>query len=170
MAKFIKRNAANGRYEEESGVTVSAGAGDVGKFPQFDATGKLDASVLPSGIGAETEAAVATEALAAGDLVNTFDNAGTKGVRKANGSSPGLEATGYVLAAFAAAATATVFTDGANTARTGLTAGATYYLGATAGSITLTPLSTAGQIHQRVGKASSATSLVFEHFDAITLA
>jgi hypothetical protein len=170
MAKFIKRNATNGRYEEESGVTVSSGAADVGKFPQFDATGKLDASVLPSGIGAETEAAVATEALAAGDLVNTFDNAGTKGVRKANGSSPGLEATGYVLAAFAAAATATVFTDGANTARTGLTAGATYYLGATAGSITLTPLSTAGQVHQRVGKASSATSLVFEHFDAITLA
>jgi hypothetical protein len=170
MAKFIKRNSTTGRYEEESGVTVSAGAADVGKVPQFDSNGKLDASVLPSGIGAETEAAIASEALAAGDFVNTYDNAGTKNVRKANGSTPGLEATGYVLSAFASAASATVYTDGSNTGRTGLVAGSTYYLGATAGSVSLTPLVTSGQIHQRLGKASSATSIVFEHFDSLTLA
>lgn len=170
MAKFVKRNATSGRYEEESGVTVSAGAGDVGKIPQFDANGKLDISVLPSGIGAETQAAVATEALSAGDWVNIFNNAGTKSVRKANGSSPGLEANGYVQASFANAASATIFTDGANTALTGLTAGAQYYLSATAGLGTLAPLTAAGNIHQPLGKASSATSLVFEHFEPLTLA
>lgn len=170
MATLLRRNSTTGRIEEERGVTVSAGSGDVGKFPQFDANGKLDVSVLPSGIGAESESAVASEALAAGVFVNTFDNAGTKSVRMANGSTPGLEANGYVTSAFAAAATATVFTDGANTSRSGLTPGATYYLGATAGSVTLVPLTTAGQIHQKIGKASSATSIVFEHFDPITLA
>ena len=170
MAKFLRRNAANGRIEEESGVTASAGAGDVGKIPQLDATGKLDATIMPSGIGAETESATATEALAAGDFVNMYDNAGVKSVRKADGSSAGKEASGFVAAAFAASAVATIFTDGANNQRTGLTAGATYYLAATPGGVTLAPLATAGQVHQRLGKASTATSLVFEHFDAITLA
>jgi hypothetical protein len=170
MAKFITRNATTGRQEEQSGVVVSAGAGDVGKIPQFDATGKLDVSVLPSGVGAETESAICTEALAAGDFVNVYDNAGTKSVRKADGTAAGKEASGFVLSAFASAATATVYTDGANTQRTGLTAGSIYFLSATAGSVTLVPLSTSGQIHQKLGKASSATSIVFEHFDPITLA
>ena len=170
MAKFLKRNATTGRTEEESGVTTSAGAGDVGKLPQLDATGKLDPSLMPSGIGAESESATATEALAAGDFVNIYDAAGTKSVRKADGTTPGKEANGYVLAAFANAAVATVFTDGANTQRTGLTAGSTYYLSVTAGGVTLVPLTTAGHIHQKLGKASTATSLVFEHFEPITLA
>lgn len=170
MAKYIKRNPTTGRLEEESGVTVSAGAGDVGKLPQFDATGKLDISVLPSGIGSETESATASENLSAGDFVNIFDNTGTKNVRKANGSTPGLEANGYVLSAFTSGAVATIYTDGANTSRTGLTAGVTYYLAATAGGVTATPLSTTGQIHQKIGKASTSTSLIFIDSDPITLA
>ena len=170
MAKFITRNNSTGRLEEQSGVTTSAGAGDVGKLPQLDATGKLDTSLLPSGIGAESEAATCTEALAAGDFVNIYDNAGAKSVRKADGSTAGKEANGYVLSAFANAAVATVFTDGANTQRTGLTAGVAYYLSATPGGVTTTPLTTAGHVHQKLGKASSATSIVFEHFDPITLA
>lgn len=170
MAKFLKRNSTTGRTEEESGVTTSAGAGDVGKLPQLDATGKLDTSLMPSGIGAETESALCTEALVAGDFVNTYDNAGTKSVRKADGTSPGKEASGYVLAAFANAATATIYTDGANNQRTGLTAGAIYYLSATPGGVTTAPLTAAGQIHQKLGKASTTTSLVFEHFEPITLA
>lgn len=170
MAKFLKRNSTNGNIEEESGVTTSAGAGDVGKIPQLDAAGKLDQSLMPSGIGAETQTATATEALAAGDFVNIYDAAGTKSVRKADGSSVGKPADGYVLAAFANAAVATIYTDGLNTQRTGLTGGLTYYLAATPGAVTTTPLTGAGQVHQKLGKASSATAIVFEHSDPITLA
>lgn len=170
MAKFLTRNSTTGRTEENSGVTTSAGAGDVGKLPQLDATGKLDTSVMPSGIGAESESATATEPLSAGDFVNIYDNVGVKSVRKADGTTPGKEANGFVLAAFASSAAATVFTDGANTQRTGLIGGTTYYLSATAGGLTISPLTTTGHIHQKLGKASSATSLIFEHFDPITLA
>lgn len=169
MAKFITRNSGTGRLEEQSGVTTSAGAGDVGKIPQLDAAGKLDASVMPSGIGAETESATATEALVAGDFVNIYDAAGTKSVRKADGSSAGKEANGYVLSAFASSAVATIYTDGSNNQRSGLTAGVTYYLAATPGGVTTTPLTTTGHVHQKLGKASTPTSLVFEHFDPITL-
>jgi hypothetical protein len=168
MAKFLKRNATSGQVEEESGVVTSAGAGDVGKLPQLDAAGKLDQSVMPSGIGAETQSATATEALVAGDFVNIYDNAGTKSIRKADKSN-GRRADGYVIAAVANAAVGTVYTDGMNTSRTGLTAGAIYYLDTT-GNVTLTPATTAGHLHQEIGKAVTTTALIFERGTTILLA
>ena len=52
-----------------------------------------------------------------------------------------------------------MFFDDTNTAKTGLTAGATYYLDITSGGITTTPTVTTGQIVQELGFATSATSL-----------
>jgi hypothetical protein len=62
-----------------------------------------------------------------------------------------------------------VYTDGVNTSRTGLTGGAVYFLD-TAGNITITPASTAGHIHQEIGKAVTATAVIFERGATILLA
>lgn len=59
---------------------ISAGAADSGKLPQLDATGRVDSSVLPVGIGADTAAIVASEILAAGDLINVWNNVGVANV------------------------------------------------------------------------------------------
>lgn len=151
---------------------VSAGAGDAGKLPQLDGTGRIDTSVLPVGVGVESQQLVASEALAAGNFVNLWNNAGVANVRKADASAVGKEANGFVLAAVAAAGTATVFsTSNTNTQLTGLTPGAAHYLsGLTAGTATATPPTTAGHFVQQLGRAGSATALVFNAGPAITLA
>lgn len=151
---------------------VSVGAGDSGKLPQLDVTGRIDASVLPVGVGVESQQLVASEALAAGNFVNVWNNAGVANVRKADASAVGKEASGFVLAAVASAGTATVFSiSNTNTQLTGLTPGAVHYLsGSTAGAATETAPTTASHFVQQLGRAGSATSLVFNPGPAITLA
>lgn len=149
---------------------TSAGAGDVGKIPQLDAAGRLDSSFLPVGIGADTAAIVASEALAAGDLVNVWDDGGTPKVRKADASTSGKEAHGFVLAAFSAAATATVYFEGPNTGVTGQTAGVKFLSDTVAGAPKATAPVGAGKVVQRIGFATSATVINFDAGDPIVLA
>jgi len=158
MAKYIAN--VSGTLTEVAGLATSAGAGDAGKIPQLDGTGRLDTSLMPVGIGADTAAVTASEALAAGDLVNIHNSGGAR-VRKADASTAGKEAHGFVLAAVANAATATVYFEGTNTQVTGLTAGA-QYLSTTPGTATATAPSGAGNVVQRVGFATGATSLNFQ--------
>jgi hypothetical protein len=155
VTKLIKLNT-DGSQIEYSGKSVSAGAGDSGEFVILAATGKIDPSVLPNGVGADATTGTAGEALNAGDIVY-ISNTGT--VLKADATTPAKQARGYVLVAVANAAVATVFFDESNTAVTGLTPGATYYLSATPGLVTATPPITTGQIVQQIGFATSATSL-----------
>lgn len=150
-------------------LVTSAGAGDDGKIVALDATGKLDTSVMPVGIGADTAAITASEALTAGDLVNVWNSAGSFRVRKADATTAGKEAHGFVLAAVSNGATATVYFEGSNTQRSGLTPGP-YWLSITAGGITQTPPSTSGNVVQVVGYATSATVLNFQATPPITLA
>lgn len=169
MAKFIKLNG--GRLQEESGVTVSAGAADAGRLPQLDASGRLDNSVMPVGIGADTASIQASEALAAGDFVNIHNVSGAPRVRKADAATSGKEAHGFVLAAVASGANATVYFEGQNTQVTGKTPGARQYLSPTTpGATTETPPSAAGQVVQFVGVAISATSITTEIEDGVILA
>lgn len=142
-------------------VIVSAGAGDSGKIAQLDAAGRLDNTVMPVGVGADTASITTSEALAAGDLVNIHSSTGVK-ARKADATTVGKEAMGFVLAAAGAGAAATVYFEGRNTSVTGLTVGVPQYLGTTAGGTTATAPSAAGNIVQRVGVAISATELNFE--------
>ena len=74
-----------------------------------------------------------------------------------------------MLAAVANGATATVYFEGTNTAVTGLTAGE-LFLAATAGGVASAAPSAAGQVVQRVGWATSPTSLNFQAGEPITLA
>lgn len=158
-----------GVLSEVAALVTSSGAGDAGKIVALDASGRLDTSVMPVGIGADTQTAVASESLSAGDLVNIWNDAGTPKVRKADATSAGKEAHGFVLAAFSSSATATIYFEGSNTGVTGLTGGR-QFLSTTAGQATATAPSSSGNVVQTVGFATSATAMNFQSGTPVVLA
>jgi len=166
--KYLYNDA--GQLTEREGLVTSAGAGDAGKIPALDAAGLLDTSVLPVGLGADTVSAVASESLSAGDLVNVWNDSGTVKVRKADATSVGKEANGYVLSSFSSSATASVYLEQKVTGLSGLTAGSIYYLATTAGGVTTTAPSSSGNVVQRIGRAASSSVLIFQPGDPIVLA
>lgn len=167
MADKYLRNVS-GTMTEREGIVTSGGAGDAGKLPALDGSGRLDNSVMPTGIGADTASIAASENLAAGDLVNIHNSTGAK-VRKADATTSGKEAHGFVIAAVTSGQNATVYFEGTNSQVSGLTPGP-QFLGTTAGAATGTAPSGSGNVVQRVGVATSATSLNFESNAPIVLA
>jgi hypothetical protein len=148
-------------------VGTSAGAGDSGKLPSLDGSGKLDNSFMPVGIGADTASIATSETLAAGDFVNIWDSTGAK-VRKADATTAGKEAHGFVLSAFTHPTTATVYFEGTNTAVSGKTPGV-QFLQTTAGTSGSTAPSSSGNVVQKLGVATSATTINFEPQQPIVL-
>lgn len=143
------------------------------KIPLLDANGRLDPSTMPAGIGQDAKTLPASEALAAGNIVNVWTDAGTAKARKADATAEGKEGVGYVLAAVASAANATVFFEGRITGLSGLTAGTRYFLSAaTPGA--LVPAASlpaaAGNVVQYIGTAVSTTELDFEPGEPVTVA
>lgn len=161
----------NGCKELVEATTVSTGVAEAGDIVALDSTGKIDLSLLPTGVGADVKTIVASENLDAGDFVNIFDDGGTPSVRKADNSN-GRQADGFVIAAVTAASNATVYFEGGNDALSALTVGSRYYLD-TAGNVTATPLvpgtAPAGSIHQYLGTASSATEICVEMDNKVVL-
>lgn len=153
-------------------VTSSAGAGDTGKIVALDTAGKIDSTMMPVGVGADTHTFVASETIASGDLVNIWNDSGTPKVRKADASGGASKAAdGFVLVGVSSAATATVYFDGTITGLTGLTGGTNYFLsGAAAGTPTATAPSTSTWNCQFVGKALSSTELSFQPSEICILA
>jgi hypothetical protein len=192
--KYLKNNA--GRKTEVAAITSSAGAADAEKIVATAAgtgiladsimgaaetgnsvvvktksDGTLDSSILPAGIGADTASIVASENLAAGDVVNIWNDGGTPKVRKADATAEGKEAHGFVLAGVASAASATVYFEGKLTGLSGLTPGARHYISAaTPGAITSTAPSATGNVVQFVGTAYSSSAINFEAAEPITVA
>lgn len=150
-------------------TVTSAGAADADKIPQLGGDGRLDASVLPVGIGADVAIIEASEALAAGDEVNIWNDAGAFKVRKADATVAGKESQGFVLSAFALGTPATVYFEGTNTAKTGLTPGV-QFLSTTAGQVQAAAPTGAGQVVQRVGFATSATAMNYQSGVPVVLA
>lgn len=158
---------SGGKKVQTEATVVSTGVSEAGDIPALDATGKIDPSLLPTGAGPDTKAVVVSDAsgLTAGDYVNIFDSTGPK-ARLADNSN-GRPAHGFVLSAFADAATALIYFEGPNTALTGLTVGARQYLG-TAGGTTETPVAvTSGDIHQYLGTAMDTTEINTDIEDCI---
>lgn len=152
-------------------ISTSAGAGDANKIIMTGADGKLDSTLMPTGIGADTRSVVSSENLAAGDFVNEYDNAGTPNVRKADPAN-GRPATGYVLASVTSPANATIYPLGGttNTAKSALTIGALYILDPTTAGAVVTAASatlTNGNLRQVIGRAVSATALQTVHEEPI---
>lgn len=160
VAKYIARIA--GRLQQVVATVVSAGAADDGKIVALDANGRLDSSLLPVGIGADTKSIQASETLSAGNVVNVWADVGGARVRKADSSSVGKEGQGFVLATVSAGDTALVYFEGRIIGLTGLVPGTAYYLGSDPGTITDVPLSGAGVVDQYIGTAVSETELNFE--------
>ena len=159
MAKYIRNNA--GTLTETPAISTSAGVGDANKIVETNGTGKLDITLMPTGIGAETSTILASENLAAGDLVEVFNNAGTANVRKADASN-GRLAKGFVLAPVTTGNNATVYFEGGVTGLTGLIPGTKLFLSAAvAGTVAAVAPTVAGQTVQQVGYATSTTSFTF---------
>lgn len=165
--KFLR--LIGGVLTEVFGVQTSAGAANAGDVVSLDDTGRIDASMMPVGIGADTKIMVASEALAAGNWVNVWSDAGAFKVRKADATVAGKEVDGFVLAAVSSGANATVYFEGTNNQVTGQTPGAVY-LQTTAGSGGSTVPSATGNVVQRIGAAVSATEVNFERGAPVTLA
>lgn len=161
--KYVSNNA--GTLTEVAGNNTAATANDI---VALDATGRINNAQMPVGIGADTQAVTTSEALAAGDFVNIFNSTGAK-VRKADATVAGKEAHGFVLSAFSISTTATVYFEGTNTAVTGATAGVVY-LSTSAGLSTSTAPTGTGNVAQRIGFATSATTINFQSQPPVVLA
>jgi hypothetical protein len=146
----------------------SAGAGDAAKVVQLDGTGRIDTSMMPVGVAADVALVAASENLAAGDFVNIHNSTGAK-VRKADATTAGKEAHGFVLGAVTSGNNATVYFEGTNTGVTGATPGPVY-LATSAGLSTSTAPSSSGNVVQRLGVAVSATAINFEPHPHVVLA
>lgn len=164
--KFLR--LVNGVITEIFGVQSSAGAANAGDLVALDDTGHISNDMMPVGIGADTAAITASETLAAGDWVNVWNNSGAK-VRKADATTAGKEAHGFVLSAVTSGNPATVYFEGTNTQVTGQTPGAVY-LQTTAGTGAATVPSASGNVVQQIGVAVSATAVNFERSTPVVLA
>lgn len=148
----------------------SSGAGDAGELVALDAAGKISSTMMPAGIAADSCVCLASETLAAGDLINLWDDSGTIKARKADATAAGKEADGFVTGAVSSGASATVILDGTIAGLSGLTVGAHYFLATTGGAIADAAPTGTGNVYQPVGKAKSATELIFERGQPITIA
>lgn len=157
----------------------------LGKFKQITATvtsavdsivatgsdGKLDITLMPTGVAAETTVCTTSENIAAGSFVNLYLNGGVLTARKADATATGKEAHGFVLATTTSGTNATVyFESNTNSQMTGLTIGADYWLDTTAGGVTVTAPTATGNVNQYIGRALSTTSLIFINGDPVEMA
>jgi hypothetical protein len=165
--KFLR--LVNGVLTEIFGVQTSAGAGNAGDLVSLDDTGRIDNSMMPVGIGADTATITTSENLGDGDWVNVWNDAGTAKVRKADATTAGKDTHGFVLAAFTSGNPATVYFEGTNTHVTGQTPGPVF-LQTTAGAGGATIPSASGNVVQQIGVAVSATAVNFERGAPVTLA
>jgi hypothetical protein len=165
--KYLYNNA--GTLTEREALVSSAGAADAGKIPALDAAGRFDASMMPVGIGADTASILASENIAAGDYVNVWNDAGAFKIRKADATTNGKRAHGFVLAAVAAGASGTVYFEGTNTQVSGQTPGEVF-LATTAGTGAASAPTASGNVVQRIGVAVGATAVSFEAGQPIVLA
>jgi hypothetical protein len=161
MAKYLELQ--NGNAREAVPISQSSGAGDANRIVQTGSDGRLDQTLMPAGIGADTTVVQASENLAAGDQVNIWSDAGDAQVRKADASSAGKESDGFVREAVDSGDSAQIYRTGTVSGLSGLVAGARYFLSADmAGGVTSSAPSGSGQVVQGVGKAISESELAFE--------
>lgn len=162
--KFLRVHPTLNTPAELEATVVSTGVAEAGDVVALGDDGKLDLSVMPTGIGADVAVIEASETLAAGDYVNIFDDGGTPNVRKADASAANAAeiAHGFVKDNVTSGANATVYFEGTNDDLTSLTPGTTYVLSHTTpggvvaqASATTTP----GHSLQVVGVAISTTAI-----------
>jgi hypothetical protein len=140
---------------------IVGGVANAFQVPALNAAGQLDVTMMPTGVGPDTEQMVASEALSAGALVNVYANSGAPNARNADGSTTGKQADGFVLAAVAAGGQATVYLSGLNTAVSGLTPGLAFLSDTALGGVAAAGATAAGRTFQQVGVVTQAGHLQF---------
>jgi len=166
MANKYLQLGTSGFPEEAEANAASAGAGDAGKLVALNASGDIDASMLPPGAEANVETIECTETLTDGNFVNIYESTGVK-CRKADATDNTKPAHGFVLANVTSGQNASVYTHGVNNGLTGLNEGVAQFLHTTAGERSETPPSSTGNVVQRLGFAISPTELDFFPGDPI---
>ena len=154
----------DGRRGEKVSTQVSSGVPNAGEIPALDANGKLDQSLMPAGVAPDTTVLDASEALAAGDYLNMWDDTGTMKLRLADNSND-RRAHGFTKEAVALGNPVIMFRETTNSFRTGQTVGTRQYLGTLGQSTESTP--TGSVILQYLGTAHSATEINIELSDEI---
>lgn len=168
--KFIKINTTTGNLEEDISTQVGGG-GNENKIVSLDANGKLDSGMMPTGFGDDVNTVIAGETLNAGDFVNVYYD----GVdlaprcRKADATTEGKEANGFVLDAVTDTQAATVYFEGTNTALSALDDGKVHFLSTTPGQASSTVPTGSGNVVQRLGRSISDTVIAFENSQPIKL-
>lgn len=162
MAKYFAD--VSGKLVETQPITTSVGAGDAAKIVQTDASGRLDISVMPAGVGAEVSVLPTSESLVAGNFVNIYNSAGVATARKADATTNAKPAQGFTLAAVTSPSNATVYgISTKNTALTGLTPGNDYWLSTTPGGVAIAAPQAAGNFVQELGTSESASAMVLSN-------
>jgi hypothetical protein len=170
MAAIQRFLAIVGSLRSEVIPAIAGGVGSAGQLVALDGTtGLLPNSMMPVNIGPDAQALPATETIT-GPLVNIYSATGTPSIRNADGSVAGKEANAFVLGAVANAATAEVYASGLIPGLTGLTIGPVYLSDTTPGAVSSTPAATAGHVYQRVGSATSTTTVFATFGEPITRA
>jgi len=155
-----------GKFKEVIASVTSAANAIVGT----DSSGRIDISMMPVGVAAETIVCVSSENLAAGAFVNLFLNGGVITARNADMTTNAKPAHGFVLNAVTSPANATVYQLGqVNTAVTGLTIGSNYFL-STVGTLQTAVPNTTGNIVQQIGIATLTTAIPTENFPTMEIA
>ncbi len=164
--KHLYWDDSNQTWKEREATDTSSGSSDSGKHVALNSDGDVDSTMMPPGVAAEILTITTSEDLSAGNLVNIYDDAGTPTARLADRSN-GRRADGFVKASSVSGEDADVYLPTAqNTDMTGLTVAADLYL-STAGGVEETATTNSGDILQRVGKAGSATSFLFDPSDPV---
>lgn len=161
MAKYL--GLVSGIKKFIDFLVVSTGAPDAGKPVATNAQGKIDNSLLPSGVGVDLKNIISSESLSAGNAVNIWDDAGTLKVRRADNTARGKMAHGFVLQGVTAPDLAAVISEGVNDQLSGLVPGAVF-LSSTAGVITQDPstITASGSVLQCLGVVNSANEIFIE--------
>jgi hypothetical protein len=140
---------------------INAYTGNAEELVATDANGLIAEDLLPTSIQQPQYSVVASEELAAYELINVFNDTGTTKIRLADAAS-GYRCDGYVTESVSNGVTTTIKFGGVVTA-SGLTRGAPVFLSATSGAATTThPTLSTGDISQQVGIALSATEFIME--------
>jgi hypothetical protein len=165
---YLTRDVVTQLVKEILATQSSAGAANANQIVALAATGYLDPSLFPAGLGEAQLALPATETIAAGAQMNLWGGAGgtTPSWRNANATDATKPAMAFCNTGGASGATVTgYFTGNLVTGLTGLTIGAQYFLSTTSGGVVLAAVAgayAAGALVQPVGVAVSTTSMLFQ--------
>jgi hypothetical protein len=157
--KFLHTDGLGGLIEKES--VQEGGTAKAGKIVALTAAGVLHNTMMPTGIGPDTANLVAGEALASGDFVNVYEDGGAIKIRKADATTAGKPANGFILASVAADATGLVYFDGNNSSVTGATPGPVY-LSTTPGAFSSNLPTATGNMVQPIGFTTAANIVNFQ--------